>query len=164
VAAFPSTCTNLTCGFTDHSTDSDGSVASWSWTFGDGGSSTARNPSHTYAAAGDYNVTLTVTDDDGATQQHSATVSVTAAPPSSITLTVTGSTDAEKHFIKYFWSGISGPSVDLYREGQVVKTTENDGKQEVGVRFKGTATWHVKACQAGSTTVCSPERSITLSN
>jgi PKD repeat protein len=164
VADFTASCTALTCGFTDHSTDPDGSVALWSWTFGDGGTSTARNPSHSYAAAGDYTVTLTATDDDGATQDHSATVSVSAPPPSSVTLTVTGSTDAEKHFIKYFWSGISGPSVDLYREGQVVKTTENDGKQEVGVRFKGTATWHVKVCQTGSTTVCSPERSITLSN
>jgi PKD repeat protein len=40
-------------------------VASWSWTFGDGGTSTAQNPSHTYAGPGVQNVTLTVTDGAG---------------------------------------------------------------------------------------------------
>jgi PKD repeat protein len=165
VADFTSDCTNLTCGFTDRSTDPDGSVVSWSWTFGDGATSTAQNPSRTYAATGSYDVVLTVTDDDGATQQHSATVSVTAPPPpASISLTVSGWTEPGKHFIKYFWSGASGSSVDLYRNGQRVKTTENDGKHTTVHQFTGTATWRVKACQAGSTTVCSPERSITLNN
>jgi PKD repeat protein len=165
VADFTSACTNLTCAFTDRSTDPDGSVASWSWTFGDGATSTAQNPSRTYAAAGSYTVSLTVTDDDGATQQHSATVSVTAPPPpASISLTVSGWTEPGKHYIKYLWSGASGSSVDLYRNGQRVKTTENDGKHTTVHLFTGTATWRVKVCQAGSTTVCSPERSITLSN
>jgi PKD repeat protein len=165
VADFTFACTNLTCGFTDHSTDTDGNVVSWSWSFGDGGMSTARNPSRTYASAGSYNVTLTVMDDDGATQQHSASVSVTAPPPpSSITLTISGTTDADKHYITHRWSGATGALVDLYRNGKLVKTTENDGRHTTVTKFKGTATWRVKVCQAGSTTVCSPERSITLSN
>ncbi len=49
----------LTVNFTDLST---GSPTSWSWNFGDGGTSTAQNPSHVYAAAGSYNVTLTATN------------------------------------------------------------------------------------------------------
>jgi PKD repeat protein len=40
--------------------DSTGPVTSWSWDFGDGGTSTLRNPTHTYAQAGSYDVTLTV--------------------------------------------------------------------------------------------------------
>src|SRR5207247_5991696 len=62
VASFNQSCTDLTCNFTDTSFDSDGTIASRSWTFGDGGTSTAANPSHTYATGGTYTVTLTVTD------------------------------------------------------------------------------------------------------
>ncbi len=69
-AKFSISCTLLACTFTDASTDSDGSIASRSWSFGESGSgsntSADQNPAHTYAAAGAYHVTLTVTDNDGA--------------------------------------------------------------------------------------------------
>ncbi|MBU2500709.1 PKD domain-containing protein [bacterium] len=48
--------------FTDQST---GTVTSWAWTFGDGGTSTAQNPNHTYAAPGTYTVSLTVSGPAG---------------------------------------------------------------------------------------------------
>ncbi|MEX1171516.1 MAG: PKD domain-containing protein, partial [Chloroflexota bacterium] len=62
-AAFTSSCIDLTCTFTDASTDTDGMIAAWAWAFGDGATSSATSPSRTYAAAGTYAVTLTVTDD-----------------------------------------------------------------------------------------------------
>ncbi len=77
-ASFTSSTSDLTASFTDTSSDPDGSVASWSWSFGDGAASTTRNPSHTYGSEGSYTVTLTVTDDDGASDSHSASVTVTA--------------------------------------------------------------------------------------
>jgi PKD repeat protein len=49
---------------------------SYRWTFGDGGSSTSQNPSHTYSAAGNYTATLTVTDDSSANASATAGVSV----------------------------------------------------------------------------------------
>lgn len=52
----------LTVTFTDQST---GNPTSWQWTFGDGNSSSQRNPTHTYTAAGSYNVTLRVTGPGG---------------------------------------------------------------------------------------------------
>ncbi|KRB06220.1 S8 family serine peptidase [Lysobacter sp. Root690] len=76
VANFSSSVSGLTVSFTDSSTDSDGSIASRSWNFGDGTTSTAANPSKTYSAAGTYTVTLTVTDDDGATNTKTGTVTV----------------------------------------------------------------------------------------
>jgi PKD repeat protein len=79
-AAFDFDCTDLDCSFTDSSTDSDGSIVSWSWDFGDGGTSTAQNPTHDYASAGTYTVTLTVTDDDGATDSESKTVTAQQPP------------------------------------------------------------------------------------
>ena len=84
VADFTFSCTNLSCGFTDRSTDADGNVLAWSWSFGDGATSTAQNSNRTYASGGTYNVTLTVTDDDGATHQHSASVTVTAPPSAAV--------------------------------------------------------------------------------
>ena len=67
---------NYTVTFTDQSSDSDGSIVSWLWNFGDGNTSTAQNPVHTYATDGLYNVTLTVTDDGSATGNVSKNVVV----------------------------------------------------------------------------------------
>jgi chitodextrinase len=47
------------------STDLDGTITSWEWSFGDGAMATVPSPQHTYAAAGAYTVTLCVTDDGG---------------------------------------------------------------------------------------------------
>ena len=52
-------CAALTVNFSDEST---GDIDSWSWDFGDGGTSTAQNPSHTYSNAGTYTVKLTATN------------------------------------------------------------------------------------------------------
>jgi hypothetical protein len=63
VADFSFTCPALRCDFQDLSSD-DGEIVSRVWNFGAAGSS-ARNPFHTYTAAGTYPVSLTVTDDKG---------------------------------------------------------------------------------------------------
>ena len=79
-ALISSSCAALGCSFDGSgSTDTDGSVASYAWTFGDGTAGTGATPQHTYRTAGDYPVTLTVTDDRGLTATASATVTV--APP-----------------------------------------------------------------------------------
>jgi PKD repeat protein len=58
------------------SSDPDGSIASYAWSFGDGASATGATATHTYASPGSYTAALTVTDDRGATG--STTVSITA--------------------------------------------------------------------------------------
>ena len=77
-AAFTSSCLDLTCTFTDTSTDPDGTIVGHSWSFGDGGASTASSPPHTYAAGGTFVVTVTVTDDDGASGSASTSIAVSA--------------------------------------------------------------------------------------
>jgi len=53
--------TNTPVSFVDESLNGTRPITSWLWRFGDGATSTSRNPSHTYAAQGAYNVSLTVT-------------------------------------------------------------------------------------------------------
>lgn len=74
----------LNVTFTDRSTDSDGQIQSWSWNFGDGGMSSAQNPTHTYTNPGTYNVDLRVTDDDGLS--HTSRVTITVVRALSLTL------------------------------------------------------------------------------
>ena len=79
-ASFNESIDGLSVNFSDASSDLDGDVVSWLWTFGDGTQSTEANPTHTYAAPGDYVVTLAVNDDDNATDQISKTITVTGEP------------------------------------------------------------------------------------
>ena len=58
------------------SSDPDGTISRYSWTFGDGSSSTARNPSHTYGEPGTHTAVLRVTDEDGATATSSTSVRI----------------------------------------------------------------------------------------
>ncbi|GMA86225.1 hypothetical protein GCM10025868_14750 [Angustibacter aerolatus] len=70
------------------SSDPDGTVAFYAWDFGDGGTGSGATATHTYAAAGTYTVTLVVTDDRGATDTTTRSVTVTAP-----VVTVYGSDD-----------------------------------------------------------------------
>jgi PKD repeat protein len=73
-------CQNLACSMTGNtSSDPEGPIASYAWDFGDGGTSSQANPSHTYAAAGSYPVSLTVTDGGGVSDTATQTVNVSAA-------------------------------------------------------------------------------------
>ena len=80
-------CGTTTVAFTDQST---GSITSRSWDFGDGATSTAQNPTHTYAAPGIFAVKLTVTGADGSasiTRHNCVTISSIPAPSVSANVT-----------------------------------------------------------------------------
>ncbi len=55
-------CPELVVHFEDNS---EGTVTAWQWDFGDGNTSTERNPTHVYSMPGRYDVTLTITTPDG---------------------------------------------------------------------------------------------------
>lgn len=65
--------------FMDESTDGDGEIASWSWDFDgdDVEDSIDQNPMYTYDEVGTYTVTLTVEDNDGATDDYSLVITIT---------------------------------------------------------------------------------------
>lgn len=77
-AAFTVVTDNLTADFDGTgSLDSDGTIASYAWNFGDGTAGSEASPSHQYSDGGTYSVTLTVTDNDGATSSKTTDVIVT---------------------------------------------------------------------------------------
>ena len=116
-AAFTSTANNLIVAFDGTgSTDSDGTIASYAWNFGDGSTGTGAKPSHTYATGNTYNVTLTVTDNSGATGTITQPITVSAAnilPTASFTATsvnftatfnASGSKDTDGTIVSYAWN------------------------------------------------------------
>jgi hypothetical protein len=88
-----------------------------------------------------------------------AFLDITGGPPA-ITLALTAT---HRFFNSYWvdlaWSGATGANVDIYRDGALVATTPNDGAYRES-RTRGT--WRYKVCQAGSTTACSAEQTITF--
>lgn len=81
VASFTSQQSGLTVSVDGSaSTDPDGTVTAYAWTFGDGGTASGASASHAYAAAGTYPVGLTVTDNRGATHVKTSSVTVSALP------------------------------------------------------------------------------------
>ena len=77
VAVFSSAANNLTVVFNaSASHDPDGSIANYSWTFGDDSGSYGKDVTHTYAANGTYNATLIVTDNGGKNDSSSKNVTV----------------------------------------------------------------------------------------
>lgn len=135
--------------------DSDGSIADFRWTFGDGTTGSGATINKTYGAAGTYTVTLTVTDDDGATASDQATVTVSGGAGGNVapiaqangpysatagipmTLSSAGSSDANGTIVSYSWvlgngqtAAGAAPSVTYAAAGSYVVTltvTDNGG-------------------------------------
>ena len=83
VAAFSANPTNGTAPLAVTVSDSSTGATAWSWTFGDGASSTAQNPAHTYSSAGTYTVKLSVTGPGGSnTTTKNGYISVVTGGPS----------------------------------------------------------------------------------
>jgi gliding motility-associated-like protein len=81
-----SICAGLSLAFTDTSVISGvDSIATWHWNFGDGGTDTVQNPSHTYASAGTYTVSLAIATISGAIDTAYSTILVNPTPQASFT-------------------------------------------------------------------------------
>ena len=119
-----------TVNFTDSSTDLEGAIASWAWNFGDGATSTTRNPTHRYLTTGTRTVTLTVTDANGATGVITHEIAVTQA----------GNTQPGSPVTVNPGSGVSVTFTNVTNGGDTTVTTSTNpphgGPQ--GIKFNNT--------------------------
>lgn len=147
-ADFTFTCSDAACSFTDGSSDADGAIAAWQWSFGDGTGDDVQNATHRYTAAGEYTVTLTVTDDRGATASIARAVMVTAPV---IELSGSGyKVQGVKH-VDLSWAGASGASIVIYRDGIQIAVTGNDGAFTDNLGERGRArSISYQICEASS--------------
>jgi len=133
-----------TIEFTDESTD-DGSITAREWDFDDGTTDTGEMPTHTYDSTGDYNVSLTVTDDEGATDTSTQTVSVTDGDDGG-TSDFRGDDDGDGRIIfddfedglqdgEYFTFQGQGAGIGLAESGDV--PMESDGSTALEVTIDG---------------------------
>ena len=116
------------------SSDPDGQIVAYDWDWGDGESSTGQLASHAYPAAGDYTVTLTVTDDRGGTAQTTARVTATHADATAqFTVQVTGlavevdaadSAAADGATLSYSWDWGDGTAAS---EGRTTSHSYTEG-------------------------------------
>jgi subtilisin len=160
-AAFTYNVSDFTVHFTDASTDSDGSIESWDWNFGDGITSTDQHPSHTYLNAGTYTVTLTVTDNENATDTISQSVTVSDPPqPGTITLSAQGYKVRGRQHVDLTWSGAAG-DVNVYRDGNLIATGGSSGSYTDAIGAIGGGSYTYKVCEA-SGAACSNEVTVTF--
>jgi serine protease len=154
-ASFTYSCSELTCNFTDTSTDADGSIVGRNWNFGDGETSTATNPSRTYDASGTYTVTLMVTDNGGATNSTSQNVTVTAPtqpPPTGFSLTASGYKVQGLQKADLAWSGTAAGSIDVFRNNVKVATVANSGSHTDHINNRGGGSYSYRVCEANTST------------
>ncbi len=95
-ADFEFTVTDATVTFNNLSTADPGPILGYLWDFGDGTTSTEINPTHTYAASGDYDVCLVIIADGGCTSERCDHVDVVVTGDCTVSFEYTG--DPEVHF------------------------------------------------------------------
>lgn len=168
-ASFAHECNDLDCRFDGRgSSDSDGSIETYAWSFSDGGSASGSQVSRTFAAAGTYTVSLAVTDDGGISATASKDITVTAAPPvddepppvvDSIQLAGVPVKSRGRTSVQLTWTGASSSRMDIFRNDGRVITTNNTGRYLDDLQLRGRGVLQYRVCEAANA-VCSATISV----
>ncbi len=135
----------LTVNFTDSSTDANNDITQWSWEFGDGATSSDQNPMHVYAASGNYDVVLTVTDSEGNTSTSTQTV-VVSDVELELTLKRANKSRLDTMRVDLSWERVGAESLSVYRNGELVDTTSDNGRYRDYVRGATLPSYDYQLC------------------
>lgn len=118
------------------SSNSSGAT-SWDWNFGDGGTSTLENPTHTYTAEGSYTVTLVAKDGAGCTYETESAITILAVgiedPADQFSLNIYPNPFSSQAVIAYSLTEASDVSIEIWNLlGQKVSVLLNDSNQPPG--------------------------------
>ncbi len=153
-AALTLSCSGQTCSFDGSgSSDRDGAIIAYHWSFGDGATGDGATAQHTFAHPGTNTVTLTVTDDDGAIDNVSETVGL-------IALTARSYKVKGLQKVDLAWTGSTTAGFDLYRSGTKIATVHATAYTD-NIYQKGPGRYVYKVC-AAQTSVCSNEATVTF--
>jgi PKD repeat protein len=167
---------NEDISFIDQSSDPDGDIVSWFWDLGDGTNSTAQNVTHRYQALGTYIVSLTITDNDGATDTASKNITIyDVTPPVTIddydglwhntdfTITLTATDDLSGVAETYYRIN-EGPIRNVGTHGQPLITTESANNRleywsvdNAGNEETHHIVWDIKLDKTSPTAVAEPD-------
>ncbi|MBH0037981.1 S8 family serine peptidase [Pseudoalteromonas sp. SWN166] len=151
-AGFEAETQGLTVNFTDSSTDANNDITLWSWDFGDGATSTDQNPMHVYAASGNYDVVLTVTDSEGNTNTSTQSV-VVSDVELELSLKRANKSRLDTMRVDLSWDRVGAESLSVYRNGELVDTTSDNGRYRDYVRGATLPSYDYQLCV--SENVCS---------
>ena len=124
--------------FTGGGSDPGGSIATYAWMFGDGGSSTQQNPTHTYQTSGNFTATLTVTDNGGATGSSSVAIAANSAGNQPPTASATATPTSGKAPLVVTFSGSGVDSDGTIASYALTVGAQRFTRANFGVRLRGT--------------------------
>ncbi|MBB1420604.1 S8 family serine peptidase [Pseudoalteromonas sp. SG43-7] len=151
-AGFEFDAQGLSVSFTDSSRDANDDITQWSWDFGDGATSTDASPAHTYAQAGNYDVSLTVTDSEGNTDTTTQTV-VVSDVEIELSLVRANKTRLNTMRVDLSWEQVGAQSLNVYRNGEFVGTTTDNGRHRDFLRNATLPAYDYQVCVTAD--VCS---------
>src|SRR5918994_3239866 len=152
-ASLSVSCTGLTCTAEGAgSSDSDGTIESYRWDFGDGTTAGGSSVQHTYTTPGSYTISLTVTDDDGASDTAARAIAL-------IRLTARGYKVKGLQKVDLSWSGVGGTGYDVYRDGLRIVASISGSSYTDNLNRKGLGSYAYKVCHSGSA-ICSNQATV----
>jgi len=145
-------CVGTPINFTDASTAGAAPIVSRTWDFGDGASSNALNPTHTYTTAGTYTVTLVVTDQNGAADPEVKPTYIIVNPLPQTNFSFTGNGCTVPFDVTFSNSSVAGPDITYswdFGNGQTSTATNPPA-----VTYSSSGTFPVTLTVTNTTTNC----------